>query len=821
MIKNNFLEGILEYTNEKGIALFNLMDALKLVWYINKNNPLLEDIIYKAKVDLELPLVFKKIDDIRSHTTHQENLIYPLRKKIKGLQLSPISWLYYALYFSLNLKENSIEDFVKNGRIIQVTNTILNYHYAYLNYKFETQKNKKKINHEFYKMSARTLTRTIEFLIKFEQSKNRYLLDIYFDKTEHNDVGINFLKLVTNVTSVESEYFLIKKDLKSGHNYMAYENTSRDIYIDIESSRTIKKGTQKENFERNNKISEYLEKGYEYYLKLLEIDLREKKMVQGDGYTRVQGSIQYTEEDELLKDTYIVKKETSLIMEIEDIHTIPTKLKLKKRAYPSNNLEASIPNIYKQKLRNRAFSAQITKKSMLLETDYKIPPKEIYRDFLNFSINDKLTSNLEIKEVYNVIFLIDAVTGLGYHRIIEIILERKKMISLDSNLISIKINQTLFAKNKNDYINKNEQKIFYKIPENLVFLINKIKEYYREFDETEQENFLNDDEATKYFNYIDSKIKSYPKRIKFDNKNMWRIIDSYRKNLYFEDMSTLFCMGRNQQSDTPKLAYSSANKMAQNHSRFLEKLYIDLDIHSITAHLLGFDKTLFKPKYEVSTSSKYTGSSQAVQVEESRKFFKNLKKMISVESNELKYFNLVAIYVRYALSLLIGTRPYADSASLSRLSLELHVLVISEKSDTLLAGIRTIPLCNEIVEIIVNYQNLCRDQNIPDDNIYLLEKDKVQKFKKNNAIELLNEYNASINIIEFLTYVPLNTGRHVITKMAMESNFNLFYLEAYMGHYTAGCEQQGIYSTLDMQDYITSIQQLTSSIAETYGVRSL
>jgi len=52
----------------------------------------------------------------------------------------------------------------------------------------------------------------------------------------------------------------------------------------------------------------------------------------------------------------------------------------------------------------------------------------------------------------------------------------------------------------------------------------------------------------------------------------------------------------------------------------------------------------------------------------------------------------------------------------------------------------------------------------------------------------------------------------------METNFNLFYLEAFMGHYIAGAEQIGIYSTLNMPDYISKVRDLTSKIARIYGV---
>ena len=818
MINNNIIEKILEYKYQKNMPISNLIVAVKFVWYINKSNPILEKILEIQSINLDLPLVFKEFDNIREQYKNNQN---SLKKKGTGFDSDSLSLIYLSLYKAVNLKVNTIEDFIDNERVIKITKVILKFHYSYLKYKNEHKKEGIKLRKSILELSVRTLIRTIEYLVKFEQYDNAYINEKYFDNIRNKDIDINFLELAST-DPIEKDYFLIKQD-KNKANFLVYENYVMGIKIHIESSRTINKGQQTGNFEQNHKIADYFATGLEAYLKLLEVNIKKDKKANSHcNFTRERGELQYTEEEELLNNSYIVTGSTDLTLKIEDVHTVKSKLKVKTRALPTGELEDGIPNLHKQKLRNKAFSANITKKSMLLSTDYKIPPMNVYKDFLKYFFDKQLPDDMKLEDAYKIIFFIDCITGMGYKTIIELMLEKKGIARLENNTVAIMLNKKLFAKDKNKYIaNNNGNKILYKLPENLIILINRAKSYYRELDEETLDLQLSEKEVDKYFKYIKEKIKSYPKRISFDPKSMWRIIDSYRKSLYYEDMSTLFCVGRNQQNDTPKLAYASTNKRAQNHSKFLEQLYIDLGLHELSAHLLGLKQELFKPKIEFNNLTSYVGSSQAVNPNESKLFFSKLRSIINLTTDEKKYFNLVAIYIRYALSLLVGTRPYKRSASIDQCSIELHVLSISEKAETLLSGLRIIPLCPEIEKLIVKYKEMCKIEGINSDNIYLKYNNQIKLFETKIAIEILNIYKLDNTIIDFLKYVPLNTGRHVATKIAMEQNFNIHYLEAYLGHYIAGGEHQGIYSLLDMPDYISKTRILTSTIAKIYGVLPL
>jgi hypothetical protein len=73
-------------------------------------------------------------------------------------------------------------------------------------------------------------------------------------------------------------------------------------------------------------------------------------------------------------------------------------------------------------------------------------------------------------------------------------------------------------------------------------------------------------------------------------------------------------------------------------------------------------------------------------------------------------------------------------------------------------------------------------------------------------------------ILDFIRKVPLNFGRHIVGKGAVEKNFNIYYLQTMKGHYTKGTEQLGVVSTTDSQDYIFTTSAFLERIGKEYGI---
>ena len=96
------------------------------------------------------------------------------------------------------------------------------------------------------------------------------------------------------------------------------------------------------------------------------------------------------------------------------------------------------------------------------------------------------------------------------------------------------------------------------------------------------------------------------------------------------------------------------------------------------------------------------------------------------------------------------------------------------------------------------------------------------KFKSTESINVtgnaLKDFNADKELINFLEKVPLNIGRHIISKYAIENNLNGFYLETFLGHYVSGAEQFGTFSNLNFKEYIKTMREFLSQIAEIYGI---
>jgi len=805
----NICKKLFDYEND--FALYNILRSFKIVFYANKNYiKLLEELLIQCKIDLGLPLFFKQLDQILENLDDIPKQSI-LKKSPKQLQKAPLTWLYYAIYFSLKLENKTEKDFINNPTVQTILLLVIKYHLSYVIYKKDERASKSPV---LYKDSTQVFVRITEYLLAFAQENNEKLNDIYFNTKQVLDQ--NFFNLLEDQNSTEKNCFFIRHDKKIG-NFLVYQNNELDIHIQIESSRMVRKGESRNELQNTN-IVNYMLDGKQYYMQILQLIFPTSDGNGKGGNGRSAGQIQFTEEEEFLK--YVTKQQLQIPEDFSHEDTIDAlnRAKLKKRAFPTNGEQQNTPNLYKQHQRNKAFSANITKRALILAVDYDIPPLPILKDFIHFLTQKPFESPLIVEDVYKTIFMIDTLLGLGYIKILDLFLQNQKIIKLENNYLKIDLDNNLFSKRTNSYLQETTRKIIYRIPYSLSLLINRVQHYFHDFTDIQKKELYKEDKANEYFKFIKEHIRSYPKHISFNPKHMWKILDSYRKTYLYEDMSTLFCIGRYQQNDTPKLAYASTNQRAQGHSNLVELLYQKLDMHTCSANLLEIEASVFKKSIEFNTTSQYVGSGQVILPQKSSIFFQSLKTLMLHEDDEEKYFNLYAVYTRYAMSLLLGLRGLKNSANLNCISFEFHTFIISEKSHTNLSGIRVIPMCNEMENILRRYQVLAQRLGIPTDNIYLINNNKYEIYKTKNILNILENYNAEQNLIDFVRLVPLNTGRHAITKLAMETNFNLFYLEAFMGHYIAGAEQMGIYSTLNMPDYISKVRDLTSNIAKIYGV---
>ena len=195
--------------------------------------------------------------------------------------------------------------------------------------------------------------------------------------------------------------------------------------------------------------------------------------------------------------------------------------------------------------------------------------------------------------------------------------------------------------------------------------------------------------------------------------------------------------------------------------------------------------------------------------------------LIFKEDDKTKEFNLVSIYIRYAMSILCATRDFENSSTIRNISFSIHTQIITEKSDSKLNGIRIIPLCETIEKLIKYYNQICNRHGIYPDYISLYYNNKLIKFDKKIAFKIIADITNDKFINDFIKYVPLNTGRHIINQFKVEKQLKATYIETFLGHYISGAEQIGIYSPLHIPSYIYYIREHMQNIANLFGIREL
>lgn len=806
--EQRIVEQLLEINeHEISAGMLNaLTKSIYFVWKLNYTNPFNEEILKLNNINLAYPLIFKRFDDILDI----QNTDTDIQKSDLKAKKHFVAYVYFSIYQALNLQNKQLSDFENNEEIKSILNIAIKFHYSYLKYYHEIE-----YKVSLFENSSLVIIRTIEILLHIEAKRQEvsslHLKEKYF--STNDDLELLFSNMINN-DEIENTYYVIKSATNKKKNFIVYDNPIYDIYIQIESCRPTKKGEQKGESVKNTNIIHHLQNGFIAYKKLLLLNKKSSLAT----YKRSNSStypLQETEEEELLKNTQPLHIGDHGPLCHEDTIDANNKAKRTYRPVPNKNSKHNIPNIYKQKLRNTAFSSHITKNSLMLNSNYKTPPLPIFKNFLKEMFLEK-DSNRNL--LYDIIFLIDTLLGIGYYMIIQLIDKKNNTVSYKKPYINVKLDQSPFAKNSNLFLsNENSQTVKFYIPEKFDLLLYNAHTLIKQKVEI---NFLSIEEANKYFQYIRHMMNDYSRKISFNPKEMWKLISTYMKNDYDTELMThFFCIGKYRRNDTSKLSYASTPKYSQKHNKVLEVYYDQLNYNEIISKLLELEYIKTAPSSEFSETFELVGSRMAVDKQKSRDFFSIIKKeLLFNQKNPITHFNLLAIYTRYALSFLILTRPYEFSASLSRYSKIKEVLIISEKSTSLLSGIRIMPLCQQAIEIIEEYQHHCKQMKILDDNIYIINDHKPQVCSAGSMKKFCNTSYTNAFIEDFITHVPLNTGRHVFTKEAILFSLNPTYIETAMGHYSLGQEQTGIYSSMNIPEYSSEIKNFIANISKDYGI---
>ena len=684
-------------------------------------------------------------------------------------------WPYYAIFY-IQKKNNNFKKF--NNSII--VNYIFQFHFLTIKELYTLQKDDSTNQLETI---AQFFTRVIEILIAFSSETN---VNRYFPKDRQ--LIFNFVEQIF-YSENERKKFSVQNFKQNHFLYSENENTKKIIY----TSRILTTNFQIDSFINDVQL----------YQKLLDQSLHLKtKKNTNKKVSSFYPANKYSKNAKVYESVPSSKVYDEAIEESSYpiiSHQICEDEQIKQ-----------IPNKYKQAKINRAYSSNYTKNQLVTSYLYHIPPIGLLKQFLHFNFEH---ADDAPSKFYLGILLVGVLTGQDYETMIKMISGDTKNIKYKSDIIKIDLDDSFFAKNSsNDQFLKSVTQVEYKIPFLLGLLLQEMQKYIKSF----VGDILSDTEIKKYYSYVKDKCDNYYYTISINPNKIHNISLAYIREQNIEDFAFMFSTGKYYQNDVARLVYASVNKNQQFYSHLIEKLFYNLSCDKYLPDFLKIPKFVDKP-LEINTKELVlAGSNLVIKKEVLAQFFGRLKfDILNCDQNSIEAFNLTSVYMRVAMSLLCGTRTFTHSSNLENISYYFKILKISEKADTNITGLRVIPLCSSVIALISKYQENCKTMGIPENDVYLLDSNKAFHYftKEMKNREILPQF-----ICDFFQAVPLNFGRHLFTKYAIEMNLQRSYIDAFLGHYSAGLEQNGIYSTMNYQEYFESINTITTNMSEIYGV---
>ncbi len=797
--------------------ILNVLYVLRLILNIEKHQKRLEKILNISSPGITLDEFSTVVqDEIHYFESHlKDNPDYLMQEIVTGNKISaikdtPIIWCFIALYWSYNFK-------YKNQTLIteiynpEIGDVALKFLLFFLQMK-QKEARMVCVGHKtsFYEDLSARLVRIIDILPVMNAQDSKHLKKLYFPNS-HTGLALNFLKVQVE-NPWERMTLSIKIDSKTDKNAIHYKHDNENLNFIIRPSRMTKDGAFRD-----------LDKTYNQLMQLYNLDLANSKTRYGFTDKRKSSEKEVLPVTEPQEKDFIYddnNHQNSLTTEDKSEQTIKRKVyhrdmkDLFDTDYNSEDKEKEyvIPNAFQQHKKNVAFSLSLIKQKLMLKSDYDIPTTQHLKAFISTLSTD------ENMKVYTGFFILNIILGCKIDELTHLLEENKKgLLQLKNGVITVGIDSSLFAGNYSKLLSQSEDKLTFNIPITMEMIIVMMKKTIlaKDFD---KDAFLEE-----YREFIKTSIKAFPKSITIKIKQLHRYAAQHMRENGEDVLTGKLATAVYSQNDTAGLAYTSSRTNAIEHSNFIQKYWDELELNDIVSNILDIN-TNFTTNISPIASEKFSGTSQVIETDTADVFFKVLRQNIYEQnhSDDIN-FNLVTIYVRYAMSLLSGTRSFNESANFTSRNNETGMWVISEKSYDIASGTRLVPLCNIMNTLLNNYQNLLVEKGL-NNNFYLIIDANPIIFSSYEAYKFLQNtpYLDTCEILEEYTKdAPLNSGRHLFTKLAIEHKVNVYYISTYLGHYSASEEQLGIYSTLNVQDYCNSIKNITTKIAHICGIKEL
>jgi len=800
--------------------ILNVLYVLSLVLGIKEHKNKLQEIlnIYNPNTSLD-----EFYENVKYEIKHYEGLLKENKKylmedivtgpAISAIKETPAIWCFISLYWAYDFKHKDKISIlsVYNPKIGDIALKFLLYIFKMKQKEAHTAC----VKHEpsFYEDIAPRLVRIIDTLPVMHSQDSSHLNMQYFP-TSKSDLALNFLEVQIN-NHWEQAALYVKSE--KPNNTIHYKHDGENLNLTIKPSRMTKDGAFND-----------LDKTYNQLMQLFNLDLANstkrygfKNIIKSSQKKIVLVSTPVIEplEEELIYDDSPIDPN---ILSNEDQFEYLGKRKVYRRDMKdlfdqddnSEDIKEYVtPNAFQQHKQNIAFSSKKSKEGLFLRSNYDIPITEHLKAFIT-----SIDIDNEDKKIYIGFFILNIALGCKIESLLYLLQEKKVgSLQLKNDAITVKVDSSLFAKNYNKLLSKSEDKLTFSLPIAMSVLIVSLKKVFlgKEFN---QVDFLKE-----YKKFIKSSVEHFPKSISIKYKHLYRYLAQYVILNGKDVLTSKFGTASYTQNDTAKLAYTSSRTNAIEHSQLIKNYWHTLNLDTLVCDILEIPNNYSSHVTSIS-SENYSGTSQSVEIDIAKDFFQILReKIYDCDKDEVLYFNLVTIYTRFAMSLLAGTRPFLESANFDSYDEETALWVISEKAQDIASGTRLVPLCNIMKSILSTYQALLKDRGLKN-NFYLIMNSKTITFSTYSAYKFLqNTHNLKDSEIlkEYVENVPLNSGRHLFVRKAIDELVNVHNISTYLGHYAAGEEQFGIYSTIDVQDYCNSIKNITTKIAHICGIKEL
>jgi len=817
MRKNNqILQNFFGNINDNYIL--NTLYVLLFVLKIEEHNKHLQEILYISSPGISTNELYRATEqEIQYYESLQKtNSKYLMEEIITGKDINvikdtPIIWCFISLYWAYDFK-NKDHILITETYNPKIGDLALKFLLFFLRMKQkEARMGCVKHKSSFYGDLSARLVRIIDILPIMDVQGSKHLKELYLPNSQA-DLALNFLKVQAE-NPWEGTTLSVKIDSRTGKNSIQYNHNNENLNFIIRPSRMTKDGAFRD-----------LDKTYNQLMQLYNLDLassktryefRDKRKISKKEVLPVSEAL----EEELIYDDNSHQNDLTTEDKIERTAKREAYRRDMKDLYDADEdskeeaKEYVIPNAFQQHKRNVAFSSSLSKQKLMLKSDYDIPIIQHLKAFIA-----TLSTDEEEMKTYTGFFILNVILGCKIDDLIHLLEENKDgSLQLKNGVITVDIDSSLFAGNYSKLLSQCEDKLTFNIPITMVMLIVMMKKTIL------ANNFDRDVVLEKYKEFIKTSIKAFPKSITIKIKQLHRYLAQYMQENGSDVLTGKLATASYSQNDTAKLAYTSSRSNASEHSSLIQNYWDELRLSEVTSNILDIN-TNFSTNISTIASENFSGTSQAVEVNEANVFFKALRENIYTQySCKDLHFNLVCIYVRYAMSLLSGTRPFEESANSVSYNNEIGMWMISEKAQDIASGTRLVPLCNIMNALLNDYQKLLEEKGLKN-NFYLIIDAKPVIFSSYEAHKFLqNTHNLddSVTLEDYVKNVPLNSGRHLFSKLAIEQKVNAYYISAYLGHYSASEEQFGVYSTLNIQDYCNVVKNITTKIAHVCGIKEL